>query len=89
MTRDERRQAEVEHGRMVTRRNMMAGLIEEIEGDLKKICPNIECLIVSNQDTDIRTWVVTTNHKPSGQSFQESLWDFPTTELKTKLMLLG
>lgn len=78
-----RTKAEMKAGHMAVMKNMAQGIIDQIDKEL-----GIHSMLVTGNDTDPRTWNVATQLPGIHIIHTESFWDFPTSELKAKVLLL-
>lgn len=84
--REERRQAEMNRGAKQVKTDMAQGLVDKlaIELDPKR---KFSFHMVAYGD-DARKWGVRVDFN-NGQAHSENFWDFPTDELRAKIMLFG
>lgn len=82
----ERTRAEMARGALVTKRNMAEGLVEQIASELDPHRRFTFYLI--SESPDPRNWGVKVNFN-NGASHAEDFSNFPTDELKAKIMLMS
>lgn len=86
LRRKEQRKAEMERGAKQTKINMAQALITEIR---KSIDPDYKFSFeLLHVGPDPKLWAVRVNFR-NGQAHVESWWEFPSDELKAKIMLFG
>ena len=79
-----KRKAEIQMGRRRTTITMMEGVIDELCGDYGI---NKGAVSLDTVDLDIRKWDVVI-FLAEDVAHRESLWEFPSDELRTMLMLV-
>lgn len=81
-----RREQEMARGRKQLKINMARGLIEEVQKSIDAGY-KFEFTLLPHTE-DLRQWGVRVDFK-NGQAHAENWWEFPTDELRTKIMLFG